>query len=271
MLRKVKFSAQAPLTNQPPRPSDSGHYEIEVKGEEKRDQKISEIAPENNNDSQKNESFYSPSAAQKGVAIWVRELYRRLAPPQSGLWSLLEHPLKDSQLLPTTAKALEGPGSLNSFSTESSINQGPKPIKSRDPEKLQKIEKNSQLGVKLESKNPGAIPVGFYIHRLFEFGEFSEEVGVVLAIYIQRALVNKTGFEPKHLHKLIAGCLVIAFKYLVEDSFWNFDELGYIFGVGSTKLEEIEEFVLAEILEYQLYVSSEEYDYAKKMLSSLAC
>ena len=277
MSRKLKISRQSPLTNQPPKPSDYGHYEIEVLKTEESKEPISHNAAEGlifnkrSLEPEKSKMDDHPSEAQQGLALWAGELYSCLRPPQSGLSSLLANLLKDTKSAPKTPTSKQGViKGFNSFSSDTRINKGPKLRKYRSVAKPKKIDIKAQLFKILKSRNPGAISPQNFVYRLLKFGEFGDQVAVVLAIYLQRALLNMTGLRPHHFHKLTVGCLVIAFKYLTEDSFWGFDELGFICGVKPDMLEEIEELVLSEVLKYRIFVNFEEYRCAKEMLISVA-
>ena len=114
--------------------------------------------------------------------------------------------------------------------------------------------------IKLAFKNIRGVKIQEYFHRLFEFGEFSDQVAILAFIYIKRALSTKRALRAEHLHKLTAGCVRLAQKYLSETLVWGAEEYGYLIGFPSKKVKIIENEVLFNVLSFELYVSEEEYE-----------
>ena len=114
----------------------------------------------------------------------------------------------------------------------------------------------------LVSLNPYAMEPKEMLEGFFEMTGIEDQVYVVALIYLQRALDMELDLEFKHLHKLLAGCLLLAFKFLIEGQFWSFEDFGFLCGVRGDQVERIEKCVLRRELNYDLYVSDEEYEEA---------
>ena len=106
-----------------------------------------------------------------------------------------------------------------------------------------------------------------YLDRLFDFGEVSDEVSIVSLIYILRALNKHKGLRPEHLHKLTAGCLLLSQKFVSDDGGWSAKEYSQLTGLQSSKIKRIERKVLFKALEWDLYVTPEEFTKMKSALT----
>ena len=104
----------------------------------------------------------------------------------------------------------------------------------------------------ITSKNPDAIELGAYLDRFFEFGSISDEVVTVAYVYLRRAVAMHSSIRAKHVHKLLAGCLLLAHKFLIETSYWSMDDFGCLSGVSGAQLKKIEAYVADQVLEYSL-------------------
>ena len=205
MSRLAKASRNNILTRQPPKPCDCAHcvegsvwaltetlqacsakksYVFERK--RIREEALGELG-------------YSPSKIQKGVARLVQELYNELKVQDE-----VESPPRN-QLEYTSAS--QGP--------RPSVNQLFLPLK----QNLFEVKYSTQLplGISSEedfqslvSKDPDTISLEDYLHRIFEWGQFEDDVALLAYVLIQRALLKHRRLRAKHFHKLTGGCILLA-------------------------------------------------------------
>ena len=97
-----------------------------------------------------------------------------------------------------------------------------------------------------------------FFKKIISLGDFSEEILILGYILCERFLC-KTGLNGKvNLQKIFSIATFIAQKMLNDMELWYVPEFSIIFGIKETELKEIE-FQFAEILDFNLNVSQEEY------------
>ena len=146
----------------------------------------------------------------------------------------------------------------------------------KDQEEEKKVSSQKEISIQtsktsrrlrcLASLNPNVIQPMEVLERFFSMTEIEDEVYLIAMIYLKRALDYEPELEFEHFHKLLAGCLLLAHKYLIEGQYWDFEDFGFLSGVNPGQLEKIEKCVLRRVLCYDLYVSEEEYQGALRRL-----
>ena len=261
MSRLAKASRECILTRQPPKPRQNGHGINDDRGAV---HQSLEAYPLSNLNSQRSgltseeekAVLYSPSVIQIGAARLVQELFESLK----------------------TLDEIEGP-SINQLESTLAVPQHPQPsmtdfiLPPKQKNYLSKISTNIASESPREdsldalvSEDPGTISLEDYLHRIFEWGKFEDDIALVAFILIRRAVINKRRLRAKHLHKLVAGCILLAHKYLSDDFYWGFAEFGYLSGIKPWRVEKIEEALLFEVFDFQLYISDQELNKATQML-----
>ena len=206
------------------------------------------------------------SKAKKGVAVKVSELFQGLNFTESGLM-LKEKMWRSAPIMSMTMLNNENKSKNrqeNSGRTRTTSIKATKTLTfstSTTPTlKEEKGDEGSRRLRPLVSLNPHVIDPGEILHRFFTMNKIEDQVFIVALIYLQRALYIEDELKLKHFHKVLAGCLLLAHKYLVDDQYWDFEDFGFLSGVNPDQLEKVETCVLRRVLRYDLYVSREEYE-----------
>ena len=100
--------------------------------------------------------------------------------------------------------------------------------------------------------------MGPFFQKIISLGDLSEEVLILGYILCERFLC-KTGLSGKvNLQKVLSVSTFIAQKMVNDLEIWYIPEFCYIFGIMEQELKQIE-FQFAEILDFKLNVSEDEY------------
>ena len=205
MSRLAKATRESILTGQPPKPRDLGYSvegTIRTRTETLRASSITKRScahQSNFREQSYGAMVYDPSKIQKGAVRLVQELYSELK-VQDEVESLPRNQLDYTS-------ASQGP--------RPSVNQLLLPLK----QNLFGTKYSTQLplGISSEedfqslvSKDPDTISLEDYLHRIFEWGQFEDDVALLAYVLIQRALLKHRRLRAKHFHKLTGGCILLA-------------------------------------------------------------
>lgn len=103
-------------------------------------------------------------------------------------------------------------------------------------------------------------------------GEFDPCVLIIASLYTKRALENpKTAklIKPEGLRVFFGICVLLAFKYTNDQDFWPLKEYCNFLGIKEKTLQKYEKFVAFNILNFQFFVSDEEYQNEKIILETI--
>ena len=271
MSRHTKISKQGILTKKLPRPSDDYFdFELGVNPAEKNRLKppqtrlmTKQISREtaDSSDSEDEIQPFRLSKIQKAATTRIQAVYRRLKQPVQKTTSRLER-TPDSESKANPLKKIQLKALISFLEKEHYFDSPITPKRKRYLPSKNKAE--SELFKLLESKNPDAIGIPQYLLRFFEFGNISDEVMIAAYIYLERALARASKqLGVQHLHKLLAGCLLLAHKYLIDVCYLEIEGFGCIAATSSESLREIEIFIAVQILELNFYISEKEFKEAK--------
>lgn len=106
------------------------------------------------------------------------------------------------------------------------------------------------------SKKIPSITINDYIDRLLKYSKVSEEIFILVLIYID--LLNrkyKINFNYNNIHKLILASFVVTVKFHEDEHY----SLKYYAKLGGISLKEIInlEYVFLTLLDFRLYISEE--------------
>ena len=267
MSRLAKASRKSILTTQPPKPSNWGHHDHTL-GEEITSDYLhaaysvsSTTVSERSSRSEEalEQDFYFTSEVQRGAARLVQHLYDKLKAEDEA-----ESPSRN-QLgsIPAPQCSQPSPSMPGLLLARKKKCFRPKAFTELPLE----TEEEEDLG-SLVGEDHGAISPEVYLHQLFEWGRFEDDVILVAFILVERALMKEKRLRAKHLHKLIAGCILLAHKYLNETSYWRFADFGDLTGVKALEVEKIENVLLVQVFDFQLYVNDQEHQEATLRLRS---
>ena len=263
MSRHAKARGRNFRTTQPSKPNQFSHY-YEFKQQKNRQSKLDLPDPDFRKLSCRSTGIPeedTPRSSRRksiltGVSTWAGELYKSLSSSESALLFLYQESVLKRAV--SGSKTPERPYTFNSFSNGQSL-MGPRLNRTFSP----KINNSDGLE-ELVSLNPEAMAPKEHIERIAEFGQFSDEVVLLAAIYLQRALLQERELKQEHFHKLVAGCILVDFKFLNDSTYWGFHDFAFLCGFEADQIEKIEQCVLVHILKFRLYVSEEEYRYARR-------
>ena len=262
MSRLAKLNRKNLLSKLPPKPNQASYYYLLHEETESPIKKEAETCGTTTaTGSREEQSGLDLLSLQQGAIKRVGKLYKALAKDQSGILNE-EEPRVWSQ--PELSKSKDP--EFKSFKTFSDQNK----LKHITATKNIKLSKSTTfkrfralLGPTARRMSPEKI-----LKRLFSSCQIWGEVIVLTIVFLERALGLEQSFKREHFQKLLTGCLLLAHKYLVEDLYWQFDDLSYVSGVRSEDLERIEGCVFGEVLGWRLFVTSEEFRSAKSGLIS---
>ena len=121
----------------------------------------------------------------------------------------------------------------------------------------------------LRSPDSELFQPGNLIKRFFLFCDLEEEVFILSVIYLEKAIENNKRIGREHFQKLFVGCFLLAHKFLNEDFFWAFEDLGLLSGVSRHQIGQIESVVLDKIFDHRLVVSTGEFEKAKRRMTEV--
>ena len=106
------------------------------------------------------------------------------------------------------------------------------------------------------SKKIPSITINDYIDRLLKYSKVSEEIFILVLIYID--LLNrkyKINLNYNNIHKLILASFVVTVKFHEDEHY----SLKYYAKLGGISLKEIInlEYVFLTLLDFRLYISEE--------------
>ena len=215
-------------------------------------------------DLQEAQDFPKFSKIQEGVAANVSELFEEIKSRQFGL-SYLFRKCRSSPTV--TISMLNNKNTQKHFKRVSSQKEI-EGVKASREIAIPGPEEEGRRLRSLISLNPYVIQPQDVLKRFFTMTEIEDEVYIIALVYMHRAVDWEPELEVKHFHKLLAGCLLLATKYLIEGQYWDFEDFGFLAGVSAVQLEKIEKCVLSRVLHYDLYISKEEYEGAVQRIST---
>ena len=199
------------------------------------------------------------SKTQLGVAIMVSELFEEMKTKHAGLSFRVR--------MRSSAPIV----SMSMLNQKNNKNNNQKKFKRMSSQKvIRRVKATREIAIggskeekrlrALVSLNPEVIKPREMLERFMSMTQMQDQVYIVALIYLKRAFEMEPDLEFKHLHKLLAGCLLLAHKYLIEGQFWDFEDFGFLSGVSPAQLESIEKCIVRRVLRFSLYVSEEEYE-----------
>ena len=215
--------------------------------------------------------LYPPpmSKVKEGVALKVSEIFQALNPTESEPGLTLEVKMRRSAPMVSMTMLNNSKNNKNDKqkifkknSSQTSINN----LKVKDVKASKRTSlcaaayQKGRMLWSLVSQTPEYEDPREILKRFFTMTEIQDPIYIVTLIYLQRALDSETELGVRHFHKLLAGCLLLAHKYLIEGQFWDFEDFSFLSGVSARHLGNVEKCILMSVLRYDLFVSEEEYE-----------
>ena len=201
------------------------------------------------------------SIIHQGVSIKVMELFEEMKSREEALASHFRVSRSSSRALSPRSKSKNSEKIFSRVSSQTNI-KGVKATRELPPTSKEGARKLRWL----VSINRSTIEPQKVLKRFFTLTELDSQVYIIALICLHRALDWEPELEVKHFQKLLAGCLLLTSKYLVEGHYWDFEDFGLLSGVSARQLEKIEMCVFRRVLHYTLYISDEEYEGAVRSI-----
>ena len=106
------------------------------------------------------------------------------------------------------------------------------------------------------SKKITSITINDYIERLLKYSKVSEEIFILVLIYIDKInRNNKINLNYNNIHKLLLASFIVTIKFHEDEHY----SLKYYAKLGGISLKEIInlEYVFLTLLDFRLYISEE--------------
>lgn len=119
------------------------------------------------------------------------------------------------------------------------------------------------------SNQPCPYPISSYLRRICQYSGCSNEVFVFVMVYIDRLVCNGLiNLTRTNIHRIIITSTMVAAKFYDDQFYYN----PFFATVGGIKAHEINtlEIELLFLLEFNLFVTREEYERYYMTLSNLA-
>ena len=108
-------------------------------------------------------------------------------------------------------------------------------------------------------ENPSKVSLKYFFGRIKKYSQIDESTIIIILIYIDRMCITSgIILNPRNIHRLILGCLILAIKYN-EDFYYNNE---YYAKIGGLPLDEFNvlEYHSIQLIEYNLYISDDIYE-----------
>ena len=118
------------------------------------------------------------------------------------------------------------------------------------------------------SKKIPSITIINYIERLFKYSKASENIMILVLIYIDRICANqKINLNYYNIHKIILASFIVSIKFY-EDDYYS---LSFYAKLGGVTLKEINnlEYEFLKLIDFKLFISQELYDKYNNYLKNL--
>ena len=120
------------------------------------------------------------------------------------------------------------------------------------------------LKIFITKKRP-SISIYDFLKRLYKYSNASEEILILVLIYIDRLARNrKIGLNYFNIYKLILASFIVSIKFSSDEYY----SLGFYAKLGGVSQKEIEslEYQFVSLLDFKLYVEEKLYDKYDKYL-----
>ena len=108
------------------------------------------------------------------------------------------------------------------------------------------------------SKKIPSISINDYIERLLKYGHVSEEIFILVLIYIDRLYRNhKINLNYYNIHKLILASFIVTIKFH-EDECYSLNYYAKLGGISKKEIIKLE-YDFLNLLDFRLYISEELY------------
>ena len=108
------------------------------------------------------------------------------------------------------------------------------------------------------------------VSRVLKLAKLEENVIIYGYCLLARALkkINKeskeSSLKKKEAYLLFSTCLYLSIKCLVDHELWYLEDFARLAEVDPGTIEELEIFVSSEVLNFELLVKEEEFEYMKR-------
>lgn len=104
-----------------------------------------------------------------------------------------------------------------------------------------------------------------HLLKLMTLGELTNDILILALIYLLK-VVDQLGLqESDRLKNIYSTCAFLAFKFLEEESYWPIEEFALLTEQKKSELE-VQEHQVLHLLDYKLWVRSEEFNKFKDQL-----
>ena len=108
------------------------------------------------------------------------------------------------------------------------------------------------------SKKIPLISINDYIERLSKYGHVSEEIFILVLIYIDRLYkIHKINLNYNNIHKLILAAFIVTNKFY-EDEYYSLNYYAKLGGISKNEIINLE-YEFLNLLDFRLYISDQLY------------